>query len=248
MPVRPILLLLTIFVFIAAGASLSSADAASLAGPARVIDGDTIAIGRTHIRLLGIDAPETDQTCIGKNSQRYSCGLSARAALRKLIDGRPLACVGDTKDVYGRRLMTCSVAGKDINRAMVADGWALAFLRYSRDYVAEERRARKRGVGLWAGAFIAPWDWRHRGTKTEILGAVIVPTNAQAMLLPASPETNNPVPGCVIKGNISRHGDRIYHLPGMRDYARTRISESKGERWFCSEREAQAAGWRKAVR
>lgn len=52
--------------------------------------------------------------------------------------------------------------------------------------------------------------------------------------------------GCNIKGNVSTRGERIYHVPGQRYYNQTRISASHGERWFCSEKEARAAGWRRS--
>ncbi|CEG09699.1 Succinoglycan biosynthesis protein ExoI [Afipia felis] len=229
-------------------ATTGVAAAQMLTGAATITDGDTIVVAGTKVRLNGIDAPETDQRCIDRDRRPYTCGLNSREALQRLIGDRPVECVGATSDVYGRRLMTCAAGGRDINAAMVAEGWALAFVRYSRDYVEEERRARERGAGLWAGAFIAPWDWRHRGSKTVILGSVSVPTDAQATLLQSLPVSTSPVSGCVIKGNINRRGERIYHLPGMRDYDRTIISERQGERWFCSESEAQTAGWRRAAR
>ena len=53
-------------------------------------------------------------------------------------------------------------------------------------------------------------------------------------------------PGCNIKGNINDRGEYIYHVPGQKYYSRTVISTSRGERWFCSEEEARAAGWRRA--
>lgn len=83
---------------------------------------------------------------------------------------------------------------------------------------------------IWAGAFIAPWDWRHRGPTTVILGSVAVPIDAQSMLLPSNIVVPSTVTGCAIKGNISRNDER------------------NGERWFCTEDEARAAGWRKARR
>lgn len=65
----------------------------------------------------------------------------------------------------------------------------------------------------------------------------------------ASPTRLIPKPGCNIKGNISiTTGNRLYHLPGMEDYETTRIEPKHGERWFCTEAEAIAAGWRKAPR
>jgi len=113
-------------------------------------------------------------------------------------------------------------------------------------YVGEEKAARTKQAGLWSGAFIAPWDWRQRGPQTEILGALSVPINAQQHLLPQPVASAIPTTGCQIKGNISRNGNRIYHVPGQKDYDKTRITESQGERWFCTEDEAQAAGWRRA--
>ena len=52
--------------------------------------------------------------------------------------------------------------------------------------------------------------------------------------------------GCNIKGNVNTRGERIYHVPGQKYYDKTRISASHGERWFCSEEEARAAGWRRS--
>ena len=54
--------------------------------------------------------------------------------------------------------------------------------------------------------------------------------------------------GCIIKSNVSSKGERIYHIPGGQYYKRTKISTAKGERWFCTEAESIAAGWRKAKR
>ena len=149
-------------------------------------------------------------------------------------------------DVYDRRLMTCFVDDLDINATMVSQGWALAFRRYSTVYVNQEHDAQRRQSGLWSGAFIAPWNWRKRGQQTEILGAFAVPLDAQQRLVAEPFKSASPDTGCQIKGNINSKGVRIYHTPGQRHYDRTRITESKGERWFCSEAEAQAAGWRRA--
>ncbi len=220
--------------------------AMTITGSARISDGDTISIDGTRIRLNGIDAPETDQVCLDKADNTYACGIAARDALTDLVQGRSVTCSGDEIDRYDRRIMTCFVGDTDINAAMVAGGWALAFRRYADIYVGEEQAARARQVGLWSGAFIAPWDWRHRGPQTEILGSVSVPLNAQHHLLPQPVASASPTTGCQIKGNISRDGTRIYHVPGQQDYDNTRISESNGERWFCTEDEAQAAGWRRA--
>ena len=73
-----------------------------------------------------------------------------------------------------------------------------------------------------------------------------MPIIAQQHLLPQPVASAIPTTGCLIKGNISRNGNRIYHVPGQKDYDKTKITEGKGERWFCTEDEAQAAGWRRA--
>lgn len=232
-------------ILLLAGPTIAAA-ATTITGIARVSDGDTISIEETRIRLNGIDAPETDQVCLDEAGNTYPCGIAARDELARLVRNRTVTCTGNETDRYGRRIMTCFFGETDINAAMVTGGWALAFRRYADIYVGEEQAARARQAGLWPGAFIAPWDWRHRGPQTEILGSVSVPINAQQHLLPQPVASPSPTTGCQIKGNISRSGSRIYHVLGQQDYDRTKITESKGERWFCTEDEAQAAGWRRA--
>jgi endonuclease YncB( thermonuclease family) len=241
---RPALILLIATLLLAG--PIAAATAATITGFARISDGDTITIKGTRIRLNGIDAPETDQVCINKAGKNYTCGIAARDALARLVQRRSVACTGDDVDRYGRLIMTCRVGETDLNAAMVAGGWALAFRRYSSIYVGQEKAARAGQAGLWSGAFIAPWDWRQRGLQTEILGALSVPIDAQKQLLPRPLASTSPTTGCQIKGNISRNGTRIYHVPGQQDYEKTRITENKGERWFCTEDEAQAAWWRRA--
>lgn len=223
-----------------------AATATTITGTARISDGDTISIEGTSIRLNGIDAPETDQVCVDATEKTYACGIAAREALIRLVHDHTVSCRGKEIDRYDRRIMTCFVSDTDINAAMVAGGWALAFRRYSDIYDGEEQIARTQPAGLWSGAFIAPWDWRHRGPQTEILGAVSVPISSQQHLLPQTAASAPPTTGCQIKGSISRDGTRIYHAPGQQDYDKARITESKGERWFCTEDEAQAAGWHRA--
>jgi len=100
---------------------------------------------------------------------------------------------------------------------------------------------------MWSGAFIAPWDWRHRDRQTVILGALSVPVASQALLLAPASASGAPSPDCIIKGNVNRNGERIYHRPGGSHYAQVNMNSSE-KRWFCTEQEAQAAGWRPAAR
>ena len=131
---------------------------------------------------------------------------------------------------------------------MVREGWALAYVKYSSAYGRAEENARTQQRGLWQGAFIAPWDWRHRNNKTVILGAYSVPIGAQKMLLNRSATEGAPSPGCTIKGNVSSNGERIYHIEGQKFYARIRMDKGDDRRWFCTADDAEAAGWRRAVR
>lgn len=194
-----------------------------LTGIPRVIDGDTIELAGMRGRLGAIDAPENRQTCASERGRSWACGRSAAEQLARLTAGG-VACVAGGTDRYGRALLDCILpGGRDLSGAMVASGLALAYRAYSRRYLTEEGEARRRQAGVWQGAFEDPWSYRKRRRKTAALD-----------VLPAS---------CRIKGNISPNG-RIYHLPGSHDYARTRIEASSGERWFCDEAEAQAAGWR----
>ena len=130
---------------------------------ARVIDGDTLDIAGTRIRLHCIDAPESGQVCrIG--SRRWNCGQEATAALRGLIAGQPASCATRDRDRYGRDIAVCNVSGADINAWMVRNGWALAYRRYSMDCVLHERWARDGRLGIWKGDFVKPWEWR-RGKR-----------------------------------------------------------------------------------
>ena len=171
----------------------------SLTGVPHIHDGDTVEIRGVKVRITGIDAPETDQRCLDANGKLSECGIEVRNQLSKKAAGRQWTCRVSGKDRYGRSLASCHIDGEDIARWMVRSGLALSFKRYSHEYDAEETAAIEARAGLWGGAFIAPWDWRHRNTSTEILGAVSVPIDAQKDLLPAEPRgaptpTTTPVP------------------------------------------------------
>lgn len=145
---------------------IPQAAAETITGLARVIDGDTITIEGTRIRLHGIDAPELDQRCM-RGGQPYRCGEESKSALRRIIGAAVLTCAIRGADRYGRVVATCarergSKPPLDVARELVAEGWAVAFTRYSNVYVAEERRARELRRGLWAGDFVRPADWRRQ--------------------------------------------------------------------------------------
>ncbi|MGL5168976.1 MAG: thermonuclease family protein [Afipia sp.] len=226
---------------------VSPALSAEVTGTARIVDGDTVQVANIRIRLQGMDAPETDQVCLNQQGERWTCGIAARDELTRHVGSGPWTCRGTAKDRFGRLIATCEANGENVQRWMVRNGWALSFVRYSHVYDADEAEARAAKVGLWSGAFIAPWDWRNRNKQTAILGAATVPTDAQFKLLSAVSAAGAPSPGCDIKGNVNRSGACIYHQPGGRWYAKINM-ELNGKRWFCSTQEAEAAGCRATKR
>ena len=197
----------------------------------RVIDGDTIFLDNKKVRLFGIDAPEKAQLCQDSNGNNYKCGIVASEKLNELIfssSNKTVNCDNIDKDQYGRSISNCWVNEIFINSWMVRNGWALAYKRYSKEFIKEETEAKIEKLGVWNGQFVEPWEWR-KGIRL----------NSEKM----SSNTD-----CQIKGNISSSGERIYHVPGGQYYNRTKITMSKGEKWFCSEDEALASGWRRSLR
>jgi endonuclease YncB( thermonuclease family) len=207
-------------------------------GLGRAEDGDTLMVGETKVRLFGIDAPEFDQTC-KRNGTQWSCGTDAAEALMRLVTGKDVQCVSTGKDQYGRILGSCSVGGTDVNRTMVALGYAVAYRRYSSDYVSAEQSAKAGKLGLWAGTFEIPEQYRRTG------GVSAEPRVRSSHGAPGASSNNwaqRARANCNIKGNRNRKGQWIYHLPGMPYYDQTRAEEI-----FCAEAEAQAAGYRRAI-
>ncbi len=126
-----------------------------------VIDGDTIMLEGQHVRLEGIDAPERDQTCTDQHGASYACGWFATGHLIGLVQGKKVECLPQSQDRYRRWVATCSVDGRDLGDAMVRDGWAVDYPRYSHGAYAEaEREAWEAKRGLHQGAFVKPWEWR----------------------------------------------------------------------------------------
>lgn len=201
-----------------------------------VVDGDTIKInynGVTEIvRLIGIDTPE-----VVDPRQPVQCfGREASAHARELLAGESVRLESDPsqgeRDKYGRLLRYVFLEdGTNFNQLMIAEGYAYEYTyqipyQYQQDFRNAELEARNNSKGLWA--------------PDTCDGQRTAPQRAAA---PA------PTPGtgsCAIKGNIASDGEKIYHVPGQRFYDKTVIDESKGERWFCSESDAQAVGWRRS--
>ena len=153
-------LLLTLM--LAAGRTIAGE---TLTGHPRIVDADTLAFGKEHVRIEGIDAPETRQNCRDAAGRAYACGKAATAALRARVGGEPVTCRGDGRGRYGRLIGFCFFAdGTSLNEWVVRQGHALAYRKYSTLYVRAEEAAKAEGLGIWAGKFVPPWEWR-RGAR-----------------------------------------------------------------------------------
>ena len=152
----------TLFLFLISCSTLSLPGTAwaDATGSARVIDGDTLFINGIKIRLLGIDAPELEQTCKTRRGNKQNCGKMAKQALQQIVLHQRVVCKGDRRDHEGQRIAVCRVGPFKINEQMVLNGWALAYRRESEDYVRAETVAKARHEGIWKTDFMAPWEWR----------------------------------------------------------------------------------------
>ena len=187
----------------------------------RVVDGDTIEIeGGQTVRYIGIDTPETVHP-----QKTVECfGREASNKNKELVEGKFVQLEKDVSetDKYGRLLRYVYANGVFVNELLVKEGFAHASsyppdIKYQDLLNSAQKEARSHNKGLWAGC--------QEGKSG----------------------TSQNQEGCVIKGNISfSTGEKIYHMPGQEYYDKTVIDQSKGERWFCAEEEAQKAGWRKS--
>lgn len=199
----------------------------------RVVDGDTIEVeigGQTYkVRYIGIDTPET----VDPRRPVQCFGKEAAERNRQLVEGRTVGLEKDVSetDQFGRLLRYVWVDGRMVNATLVEEGYALAStyppdVKYAELFASLQAQAREAGRGLWGSACASP-----------------TPAPAPEGVCDYS-GTSQPV----IKGNISSSGEKIYHVPGGAFYDKTVIDEAKGERWFCTEAEAVAAGWRRSLR
>ena len=146
------------------GLALASDDFLLVGHSHRVVDGDTIVLDGQKIRLLGIDAPEMDQLCQDEEGNPWHCGARARDMLIGMLAAArsPVSCRITGKDRYRRLLGRCYAGGEheglDVQRALVRSGLAVA--EYTNHYRVEEGLADAGALGLWAGRFERPKDWR----------------------------------------------------------------------------------------
>ena len=137
------------------------ASTAELTGIPKITDGDTIRIGNTRIRLHGVDAPEATQTCTA-DGKEWRCGWEATNALANIVGRHWVTCSKYDMDRYGRIVAVCRAGPIDLNAWMVGNGWAVAYRRYSKDYVRDEQEAKAARKGMWRGEFMMPWDYRRK--------------------------------------------------------------------------------------
>jgi len=222
------------------------------AASAVVRDGNTIQLSDTTYRLDGIDAPELDQICIDDHADPWTCGIDARDRLSKLIGGRPVRCYDHDPDGPPRRrhVAVCTVEGNttSLNQDLVREGFALNLEPSAKGRSREdEANARSDRRGLWKGCFVAPQEFR-RGKKDGILLGGSCRTDKdreiRSVLFPDHPAMPA---GCSIKGKFAVRARvtgnvGIYHLQGCRSYP----ALTRPDRWFCSEDDARAAGFRRA--
>jgi endonuclease YncB( thermonuclease family) len=152
--------------FVLACANGTLAD--DLTGQASIIDGDTLEIHGTRIRLWGIDAPESSQLCRGEDSLQYRCGAKAANGLDAFIAGRPVTCIPLSLDQYRRAVAVCSIDGVDLAEWLVSNGLALDWPQYSKGrYDKAQRDAEHAGRGMWQGSYVEPWLFRVASSEAE---------------------------------------------------------------------------------
>ena len=217
-----------------------------------VTDGDTFQLDHTIYRLDGIDAPEIDQTCLDQSGEVWPCGVKARDRLSEYIGNRTVHCEDKGPDpIYKhRRTGICSIEGDatTLNERLVREGWAIKFEpATSGRFATEDADARVNRRGLWQGCFAEPRDlrrWNLNGARLIGGGCQADHTNRTRVKL-FRLDTAMP-PGCPIKAKLALRAvgyEGIYHLPSCGSYQRLK----RANRWFCSEEDARAEGFRKAL-
>ena len=214
--------------------------------------GDTLQLGDVTFRLDGLDAPEFDQTCIDDHADPWTCGIEARDQLTRLIGGREVRCddLGPDKTSRKRHLGICTVQGEkaSLNQQLVRLGFAVSSDGSAKARLADDAAsARDAKAGLWKGCFVAPKEFRIGKKDGALIGAACRTDRDKEIRAALFPEDFAAPAGCNIKGKFAVRARvtfnlGIYHLRGCPSYP----AITEPDRWFCSEDDAQAAGFRKA--
>jgi endonuclease YncB( thermonuclease family) len=224
----------------------------SWAANATVRDGGTLQLGNLTYRLDGIDAPALDQLCIDEHADVWTCGIEARDQLAKLIGGHEVRCddLGADPTFKKRHMGVCKVEGETISlsQLLVRKGFALNIEASATGrFTVDEARAREDRQGLWKGCFVVPQEFRRDKKDGALMGGSCRADRDREIREALFPD-DLPMPsGCNIKGEFVVRARvtgnvGIYHLQACRSYP----ALTKPDRWFCSEEDAQAAGFRKA--
>lgn len=138
-----------------------------------VLSATTFMLNNNYLKLYGVDAPDLQQTCLTKRGETYQCGKTAKKKLEKLILKKNISCQLVTPIGNRQYFATCKIKGYDVGATMVSVGWAIADRRISDVYIPYEQQAHRAHEGLWAGKFVAPWDYRLKaGQKASTTGSV----------------------------------------------------------------------------
>jgi endonuclease YncB( thermonuclease family) len=226
-----------------------------------VRDGGTLQLADVTYGLEGIDAPELDQMCIDEHADAWACGVEARDQLSRLIGSRQVRCEDQGLATFKKRhIGICTVEGESVslNQLLVRQGFALSGLalngRASNSEPAargrfgeDETAAKDNRRGLWKGCFVAPQGFRRGRKDGSLLGESCRPDKDREIRAVLFPEEPTMPAGCSIKGKFAVRARvsgnvGVYHLQGCRSYP----TLAKPDRWFCSEDDAQAEGFRKA--
>ena len=191
-------------------------------GRGRAITGDTLRIDGRLVRLAGIEAPEISQVCRDRRKRAWRCGQSARKALRRILRRSTVVCKDVVQAEGGRLEATCQIGTEDVAAKVVEKGYAFAQGSIFKTYADAEAAARNAKLGVWQGKAQRPADFRAQRWQVASKSA---------------PD------GCPIKGRVVRRS-KVYVLPWALEYRQVRIRSRRGERWFCSEAEATAAGFK----
>ena len=215
-------------------------------------DGSTLQLGNVTYRLDGVDTPALDQVCIDEHADAWTCGVEAREQLTRLIGGRAVRCddLGVDPTASKRHLGVCTVEGEttSLSELLVRQGFALNVEASATGrFKPDEARARENRQGLWKGCFVAPQEFRRGKKDGTLLGGSCRADRDQEIREVLFPVDLAMPSGCNIKGKFAVRARvtgnlGIYHLQACRSYP----ALTKPDRWFCSEEEAQAAGFRRA--
>ncbi|WP_375307595.1 thermonuclease family protein [Bradyrhizobium sp. A11] len=229
----------------------SAQPASALTAAATARDGNSIQLGDVTYRLDGVDAPELDQVCIDDHADPWTCGIEARDQLAKLINKRSVRCddVGPEKSFGKRHRAICTAEGDkaSLNEQLIRLGFAVAREPIKANVKPAASEAKTASAGIWKGCFVAPQDFRAGKKDGALLGSACRPDRDKEIRAVLFPEELTMPPSCSIKGKLAVRARvtgniGIYHLRGCPSYPAT----TKPDRWFCSEDDAQAAGFRKA--